>query len=54
MVGYDPREELAWQVCRHSIESRTTVGGEDGICVTPLILEYVRDLLTRPFEMKDR
>jgi hypothetical protein len=39
-VGWDPREDEAWEVCRHSILSRTN---PDEVTVTPLIQSELRD-----------
>ena len=33
-VGWDPREDIAWEVCRHSILTRTD---PKQVSVTPLI-----------------
>ena len=49
-IGYDPREHLAYEVCKSSIEKRTKKGS---FFITPLKLENVKDILTRPIEIKD-
>lgn len=49
-IGYDPREHLAYEVCRRSIESRT---GKGKFFILPLTLNYVQDILTRPIQYKD-
>lgn len=51
-MGYDPREDLAYQVARHSILSRTDPKEVD---VIPLTLRnpVVQELLVRPIEVKD-
>jgi len=38
-VGWDPREDIAWQVCRHSILSRTD---PREVSVTPLVQAELR------------
>ena len=38
-VGWDPREDIAWEVCRHSILSRTD---PTEVTVTPLIQSELR------------
>ena len=38
-VGWDPREDIAWQVCRHSILSRTN---PREVSVTPLVQSELR------------
>jgi hypothetical protein len=38
-VGWDPREDIAWEVCRHSILSRTD---SSKVSVTPLIQSELR------------
>lgn len=38
-VGWDPREDTAWEVCRHSILARTDPGE---VSVTPLIQSELR------------
>lgn len=50
-VGWDPREDIAWEVCRHSILSRTDARK---VSVTPLVQSelraqglYTRDIDTR-------
>jgi hypothetical protein len=50
-VGWDPREDTAWEVCRHSILSRTDARK---VSVTPLVQSelraqglYTRDIDTR-------
>ena len=37
-VGYDTREDIAWQVCRHSILKRNS-----GVKVEPLIQSRLRN-----------
>src|SRR5574342_115531 len=51
-MGYDPREDLAYRVARHSILSRTDPKEVD---VIPLSLKnrVVQELLVRPIEVKD-
>ncbi len=39
-VGWDPREDIAWEVCRHSILSRTDASK---VAVIPLIQSELRD-----------
>jgi hypothetical protein len=48
-VGYDSREDIAWQVCRHSLQRHA---GE-GVTVLPIRLSTVRELglYTRPFDV---
>lgn len=48
-VGYDSREDIAWQVCRHSIERHSS----DQIAVYPLRQPTLRDLglYTRPIDI---
>lgn len=48
-IGYDMREHLAYEVCHHSIRSRT----KEPIPVIPLKLEYLKDIINRPIEIKD-
>ena len=50
-VGWDPREDIAWEVCRHSILSRTDPGE---VIVTPLVQSELREqgLYTRPADAK--
>ncbi len=38
-VGWDPREDIAWQICRHSILSRTN---PREVSVTPLVQSELR------------
>ena len=38
-VGWDPREDIAWEVCRHSILTRTN---PNEVTVTPLIQSELR------------
>lgn len=47
-VGWDPAEDLAWQVCRHSILRHSSIG----LSVTPLIQHELRDqgLYRRPLD----
>lgn len=44
-IGYDPREDIAWRVCRHAILRHSP-----GVCVHPLRQEALRELglYTRP------
>jgi len=51
-MGYDPREDLAYRVAKHSILSRTD---PREVHVIPLSLENeaVKAVLTRPIERKD-
>lgn len=48
-VGWDPREDIAWEVCRHSILSRTN---SRQVQVTPLVQSDLRakGLYTRPVD----
>ena len=48
-VGWDPREDIAWRVCRHSILRRTN---PDLVSVQPLIQSELRQqgLYTRPID----
>ncbi len=48
-VGWDPREDIAWEVCRHSILRRTN-GAE--VSVTPLVQSELRaqGLYKRPID----
>ena len=50
-VGWDPREDIAWEVCRHSILSRTD---PNQVTVTPLIQSELRKqgLYTRDIDTK--
>ena len=50
-VGWDPREDIAWEVCRHSILSRTD---PKQVSVTPLIQSDLRaqSLYTRNIDTK--
>ena len=50
-VGWDPREDIAWEVCRHSIVSRTD---PDRVSVTPLVQAELRGagLYSRPVDTK--
>jgi len=50
-VGWDPRENIAWEVCRHSILSRTD---PKQVSVTPLIQADLRaqGLYTRDIDIK--
>ena len=50
-VGWDPREDIAWEVCRHSILSRTD---PDQVSVTPLVQSNLRErgLYRRPVDTK--
>ena len=51
-MGYDPREDLAYRVARHSILSRTD---PQEVNVVPISLENeaVSSILTRPIKRKD-
>ena len=51
IVGWDPREDIAWEVCRHSILSRTD---PEEVSVRPLIQADLRKqgLYTRPIDQK--
>ena len=48
-VGWDPKEDIAWEVCRHSILSRTD---SSKVSVTPLIQSELRKSkhYTRPID----
>ena len=48
-VGWDPREDIAWEVCRHSILSRTD---PRQVQITPLVQSDLRaqGLYTRPVD----
>jgi hypothetical protein len=50
-VGWDPREDIAWEVCRHSILTRTD---PKQVSVTPLIQSELRKqgLYTREIDTK--
>ena len=50
-VGWDPREDIAWQVCRHSILSRTN---PREVSVSPLIQSELRSkgLYSRDIDQK--
>ena len=50
-VGWDPREDIAWEVCRHSILTRTD---PKQVSVTPLIQSELRErgLYTREIDTK--
>ena len=50
-VGWDPRENIAWEVCRHSILRRTD---PNTVRVTPLVQSELRErgLYTRPVDRK--
>ncbi len=50
-VGWDPRENIAWEVCRHSILNRTD---SREVTVTPLVQSELRErgLYTRPADTK--
>jgi hypothetical protein len=50
-VGWDRRENIAWEVCRHSILARTD---PEQVSVEPIIQVEVRDrgLYTRPTDLK--
>ena len=39
-VGWDPREDIAWEVCRHSLLSRTDSAQ---VSVTPLVQGGLRE-----------
>ena len=48
-VGYDSREDIAWQVCRHSLIRHAT----SELCVVPIRQDAVRELglYTRPSDV---
>lgn len=48
-VGYDSREDIAWQVCRHSLDRHA--GG--GVSLIPLRQDVLRELglYSRPFDV---
>jgi len=50
-VGWDPREDIAWEVCRHSILSRTD---PNLVSVQPLIQSELRQsgLYSRPIDTR--
>ena len=50
-VGWDPREDIAWEVCRHSILSRTDA---TEVSVTPLVQSELRacGIYNRPVDTK--
>jgi len=48
-IGYDPREDAAYEVCRHSILSRTI----SDIRVLPLDLVNITHVFNRPIEQRD-
>jgi hypothetical protein len=50
-VGWDPREDVAWEVCRHSIMSRTD---NEEVSVQPLIQANLREkgLYQRPIDTR--
>jgi hypothetical protein len=50
-VGWDPREDIAWKVCRHSILRRTN---PNKVSITPLIQSVLRaeGLYNRPIDTK--
>lgn len=50
-VGWDPREDIAWEVCRHSILSRTDTSK---VSVIPLIQSELREqgLYQRPADLR--
>ncbi len=50
-VGWDPREDIAWEVCRHSILSRTDASK---VAVIPLIQSELRSqsLYKRPVDTR--
>lgn len=50
-VGWDPREDIAWQVCRHSILTRTD---SNAVTVSPLVQSELRSqgLYTREIDRK--
>jgi hypothetical protein len=50
-VGWDPREDIAWEVCRHSIVSRTD---SNEVTVNPLVQSDLRErgCYTRPIDTK--
>jgi len=47
-LGYDPRQDTAFQVARHSIASRT-----GPIKIIPLRLTHLTEILTRPIENRN-
>lgn len=49
-IGYDPKEHLAYEVCRSSITKRTK---PSNFFITPLKLDTVKEVLTRPIEIKE-
>ncbi len=50
-VGWDPREDIAWEVCRHSIQRRTD---PDKVSVMPLVQSELREqgLYTRAVDTR--
>jgi len=48
-IGYDPREDKAYKVCKNSILSRST----GDVRVLPLALPNIVDIFTRPIEERD-
>ena len=50
-VGWDPREDIAWKVCRHSILRRTN---PNKVSITPLIQSVLRaeGVYNRPIDTK--
>lgn len=48
-VGYDSREDIAWQVCRHSLQRHSSAG----LTVIPIRQDTVRELglYTRPYDV---
>ena len=50
-VGWDPREDIAWEVCRHSILARTDASE---VSVIPLIQSELRaqGLYRRPVDTR--
>lgn len=50
-VGWDPREDIAWKVCRHSILRRTN---PSKVSITPLIQSVLRaeGIYKRPIDTK--
>jgi hypothetical protein len=49
-VGYDSREDIAWEVCRHSLQRHAN----DDLTVIPIRQEALRELglYTRPFDKR--
>lgn len=51
-IGYDPREDLAYEVCRSSIAKRTKLGGDE-VWINKLTLQIANIVMDRPIEYKD-